>query len=224
MPIGQIFGAQSQAQGQTQAAQLETQEYDKALGLQQSEYNQSRTDQLPWLTTGSSALGQLAKLYGLDTVGPGGGVQKGSGQPSFDINNILQATPDYQFRLTQGLRGVDAGAAQSGGLDSGATRKAEMQYGANLGSQAFDAYAGRLQSLAGLGQGSAQSLGSLGQQNVNAQSGLYGDIGTSQGSAAINKGNIWGNLYSGLGRQAFGGGFGSSSYGGGSSLTSLLGF
>jgi hypothetical protein len=118
----------------------------------------------PFLTTGISSLNQLASLYGLDTYDPStGSVIKGSGTGAgIDPNATFYQTPDYKFALSQGIAGVDAGAAARGGLDSGATRKAEIAYGGNLASGQFNNYASRLQALAGVGQSAAGN-----QQNAN---------------------------------------------------------
>ncbi len=112
------------------------------------------------------------------TPGAPGVYTPGSAQPGVDPYATFYQSPDYQFRLTQGLAGVDAGAAAGGYLDSGATRKAEIEYAGNLTSGEYNNYANRLAALAGVGQTTATNLGNLGSQYATN----VGNIATNQGN------------------------------------------
>lgn len=91
----------------------------------------------------------------------------------------FQADPGYAFRLSEGQKALERSAAARGGLMSGATGKALTRYGQEMGSQeyqnAFNRYQAErqarlnpLQSLAGVGQTSAQQLaGQAGQFGSN---------------------------------------------------------
>jgi len=221
--LGDIFGANAQAQGYQQAAQYETQAIQQAIDLQKQMYTTTRADLGPYRVTGQSALDQLAQMYGLRyTNAAGQQVADGRG-PNF---SAFYQSPDYKFAMQQGLRGITGNAAATGGLDSGAIRKSEANFASGLATQNFNNYASRLSNLAGLGESSAAMTGQLGQQNANEQSQLFQNYGMAQGNAAINQGNIWGNLYSGLGGffGGSGGGAFGSSYGSGlMSLASLFG-
>lgn len=176
--IAGLFGASEAADAQhdaiKQATKAQTEQFNLALGEQRRQYDTSRADQMPWLKTGGSALEQLAGLYGLNGQ-----------QQSFDA---FKASPDYNFRMSEGIRGVDAGAAARGMLDSGATRKAEIGYAGNLASSEFGNYAQRLMGLAGIGQNTAQSLGALGQNSANTISGLYTNQGENLASSYLAQG------------------------------------
>lgn len=197
-----IFGAgdaaDAQASGIKKGIAAQTDMFNKALGEQQRQYDTSRSDQMPWLQAGGGALKQLSSLYGLN------------GTPqSFDP---FKASPDYQFRFNEGVRGVDAGAAARGMLDSGATRKAEIGYAGNLASSEFGNYAQRLMGLAGIGQNTAQSLGALGQNNANTISGLYTNQGENLASSYLAQGQNTANRIGtqwGIGGQLGGNLFGS---------------
>jgi hypothetical protein len=87
--------------------------------------------------------------------------------------------PGYAFRLKEGQRALDASAAARGGLISGNALRAAQGYGQEMGSQeyqnAFNRYQaerqarlGPLQSLAGVGQTTAQQLGVAGAANAGA--------------------------------------------------------
>lgn len=82
-------------------------------------------------------------------------------------------SPDYQFRLSEGQKAIERGAAARGGLLGGATQKSLAQYAGDLASGEYQNYANRLASLAGVGQTSAQQLGTLGAETA-------GQIGQAQ--------------------------------------------
>jgi len=100
----------------------------------------------------------------------------------------FQADPGYGFRMSEGMKALERSAAARGGLMSGATGKALTRYGQEMGSQeyqnAFNRYqterAARLQplqSLAGVGQTAANTLG--------AQAGQFGsNLAETMGAGA----------------------------------------
>jgi hypothetical protein len=162
--VGAVAGGLIQAGAAKSAAKTTAAAADKSLGVQQQEFDATTANNKPFLTTGTSALNQLAGLYGLDTVDANGNTVKGSGtSQNIDPNATFYQTPDYNFALSQGIKGVDAGDTARGMLDSGATRKAEIAYAGNLASGQFNSYADRLRQIAGIGQGAANS-----QQNANS--------------------------------------------------------
>jgi hypothetical protein len=93
----------------------------------------------------------------------------------------FQADPGYQFRMDEGMRGVEGGAAARGGLLSGAALKAIQKYGQNFASNEYgNAYNrfnadqtnkfNRLTGMIQSGQGSAQQIGNA-AQNFGQQAG-----------------------------------------------------
>lgn len=93
----------------------------------------------------------------------------------------FEADPGYQFRMDEGMRGVEGGAAARGGLLSGAALKAIQKYGQGLASQEYgNAYQrfnadqtnkfNRLTGMIQSGQGSAQQIGNA-AQNFGQQAG-----------------------------------------------------
>jgi hypothetical protein len=114
----------------------------------------------PWRKAGEQALNKLTPLAMEYTP--------------FGIQQF-QSDPGYGFRMSEGMKALERSAAARGGLLSGATLKGIQRFGQDLGSQeymnAFNRYqterAARLQplqSLAGVGQTTAQQLGQAGQQ------------------------------------------------------------
>jgi hypothetical protein len=109
----------------------------------------------------------------------------------------FQADPGYGFRLKEGLRALENSAAARGGLLSGNAMRGITRFGQGLASEefgnAFNRYQAEraarlnpLQSLAGMGQSTAATLG--------GQAGQYGQ-NMAQGAAAM--GNIRASGYVG---------------------------
>lgn len=137
----------------------------------------------PWRKAGEQALNKLTPLAMEYTPF---GMQQ------------FQADPGYGFRMSEGMKALERSAAARGGLLSGATLKGIQRFGQDLGSQeyqnAFNRYQAErqarlapLQSLAGVGQTTAQQIGQAGMQAAQ-------NIGETQmsGAAARASGYVGG--------------------------------
>jgi hypothetical protein len=170
-----IGGMASGEAASTQAASA-----DRAADLQYKQWQESVALQEPWRKAGEQALNKLIPL---------------TDYKNFSMSDF-QADPGYAFRMSEGMKGLERSAAARGGLLSGATLKGIQRYGQDLGSQeymnAFNRYqterAARLQplqSLAGVGQTTAQQIGQSGMQMASN----VGDIQQS-GAAARASGYV----------------------------------
>ena len=160
-------------------------------------YGQGVGFQQPYMQAGAGAANQLAALYA-----PGGEYMR---QPTLEE---LQMDPGYAFRLAQGQRALESGAAARGGLLSGGAGKALARYGQEAGSQEYqNAYARfmanraqaaqSLQNLAGTGAGAAQvASGLAGQTGTNLMSQRFG-FGSNLGTMAANAGGTVAGAYTG---------------------------
>lgn len=168
--IGGGLDASSAAQ---QAASTQADAANRAADLQYKQWQESVALQKPWLQAGETALNRLVPLA---TEYTPFGMQQ------------FQQDPGYAFRLSEGMSALDRQAAARGGLISGAALKAATRYGQEMGSQeytnAFNRYQterqarlGPLQSLAGVGQTTAQQIGQSGQQ-------MAGNVGEAGAAAA----------------------------------------
>ena len=116
---------------------------------------------------------------------------------SFSASDF-QADPGYQFRMSEGLKGVEGGAAARGGLLSGGALKAIQKYGQDLGSQEYGAAYGRYNSdqtnkynkLAGMvnsGQGAANQVSNAaGQYGTNTATNIDVDLVNKSTAMYIN--------------------------------------
>jgi hypothetical protein len=176
-------GASAQAAAADRAAELQRQTAQEQLALQKQMYEEGVARQEPWRAAGVEALN---KLIPASEYTPFGTAQ-------------FQQDPGYAFRMSEGLKALDRQAAARGGLISGGALKAAQRYGQELGSQeyqnAFNRYQaerqarlGPLQSLAGVGQTTAQQMGAAGQQYAGQAGqtamGMAGAIGQAGAEAA----------------------------------------
>ena len=148
-----IGASASKSAASTQAAAA-----DRSADVQREMFERQVELSEPWRKAGEQALNKLIPLTDYQQFG----MQQ------------FQADPGYGFRMSEGMKALERGAAARGGLLSGAALKGVQRFGQDLGSQeymnAFNRYqterAARLQplqSLAGVGQTTAQQLGQAGQ-------------------------------------------------------------
>ena len=126
----------------------------------------------------------------------------------------------YQFRLDEGMKGLNAINAARGSLDSGAAVKSALTYGQNIGSAEFGNYLGYLGNQQGVGLSAGSALAGVGSNYANAATNINSANSANAWNAAQaktqNNNALVGNLSSSFGLAAgalsgFGGG---SPYGG----------
>jgi hypothetical protein len=170
--------AQGQSDAAMQAAETQAAASRYASDLQQKQYEENVQRQQPFYQAGVNALPELVQASKYTPFG----------QQQF------QADPGYAFRLSEGQKALERSAAARGGLISGGAMKAATRFGQDMGSQeytnAFNRYQaerqarlGPLQSLTGMGQTTAQQLGSAGAQNASniGNYGMQGANATAEG-------------------------------------------
>lgn len=176
--LQEAAAAGEQAQATQQAAATEADAARYAADIQRQMFERQIALQEPWRQAGVGALNKLIPLA--------------SEYTPFGMQQFQQ-DPGYAFRMSEGMKELERSAARRGGLLSGATLKGIQRFGQDLGSQeyqnAFNRYQAErtarlqpLQSLAGVGQTSAQQMGGY--------AGQYGqNIGNLSTGAATNQAN-----------------------------------
>jgi hypothetical protein len=170
--------ASTQAASADRAGEVQKDVADQQIALQREQFNRQIELQQPFRDVGLRALN---KLEGATDYTPFGMKQ-------------FQADPGYAFRMSEGMKGLERSAAARGGLLSGATMKGIQRFGQDLGSQeyqnAFNRYQAErqsrlnpLQSLAGVGQTSANVLGQAGQSMTAGIGGALGAYGQGASEA-----------------------------------------
>jgi hypothetical protein len=171
------------ASASSKAAKSQAAAADRSSEAQERMFERQVELSEPWRKAGETALNKLVPLATEYT--PFGMAQ-------------FQADPGYGFRMSEGMKALERSAAARGGLLSGGMLKGIQRFGQDLGSQeyanAFNRYqterAARLQplqSLAGVGQTTAQQIGEAGMRTA-------ANIGETQmsGAAARASGYVGG--------------------------------
>jgi hypothetical protein len=154
------------------AADVQAGAANRAADLQYKQYQENVARQKPFYDVGVNALPELVKA---------------SRYTPFSMQTFQQ-DPGYGFRLKEGQQALERSAAARGGLISGGALKAAQRFGQEMGSQeytnAFNRYQlerqarlNPLQSLAGMSQTTANTLGTAGQQ-------MASNVGEAQQNAA----------------------------------------
>lgn len=202
MPWGYVaaaaVGGIISSEGAKDAADTQAQAARDAASAQERMFERQVQLQEPWRQAGEQALNKLIPLA--------------TNYTPFGMQQY-QADPGYQFRLQEGLKQLQRNAAARGGMLSGQTLAGTQKYAQGLASQeyqnAFNRYQTEraaqlnpLQSLAGVGQTSANTLsnaaqnlgtnlGEIGMQGANARASGY----VGQANALTNALQQGTNLY-----------------------------
>ena len=193
VPLASLISGITGSQAAKSAADVQAQSAREARELAKQIYEKQVSLQEPFRTAGITAQNQLLTLLGL----PGGtqGAEYGKYARPFGMQDF-QADPGYAFRLSEGMKALEASRAAKGGLLSGATGKALSRYGQDLASQeygnAFNRFqterVNRLQPLGALmGTGQAAAAGQAGYAGQYGQTagGLTTDIGATQAAGGL---------------------------------------
>lgn len=190
------YGARKASQAQERAAQQGTEAQAQAtresIAAQERMFNKQLELQEPFRKAGVNALPELVAA---------------SRYTPFGMEQFQQ-DPGYGFRLKEGLRALDQSAAARGGLLSGAQLRGVTRYGQELGTQeytnAFNRYQAEraarlnpLQSLVGMGQSTAATLGGQAGQFGSGMAQTYNQMGQNMAQNAATMGNIRASGYMG---------------------------
>jgi hypothetical protein len=183
--IGSYIGGQQAAAAAKQAAQM-----------QQEQYQTTRGDELPFITTGQNA---LQGAYDLATGSPTGGgpnyldLAYQQYLPPKMTQSELEQTPGYQFNLSQGLKAVQGAAAAKGLGVSGASLKGAGTYATGLADATYqNQFANAQQRFTDVLNLNTQQQGNLTNQFnrynalITTGAGAASQLGT-QGTALANQ-------------------------------------
>jgi len=176
--------ADTQAGASDRAAQLERETAKEQLALQKRTYEENIARQKPFYDVGVNALPELVNA---------------SKYTNFGMDQF-NADPGYAFRLKEGQKALERSAAARGGLLSGGTGKALQRFGQEMGSQeytnAFNRYQaerqarlGPLQSLTGMGQTTANTIGQAGQSMASNVGEAIGSGAAARASGYVGQAN-----------------------------------
>lgn len=180
--IGSSIAANKESKAAKNAADAQTDAANQSIAEQQREYNQSRTDQMPFLQAGYGALDKENALLNGDYSG-------------------FQNSPDYQFSLNQGIGALDKSAAARGSLYSGGHSQDLTQFAQGNADQFLNSYWNKLAAQAGQGQSGANQLGMLGANTAGNIGNYLTNSGNARASSYLQQGNIEGQQIGALGNS-----------------------
>lgn len=137
------------------------------------------------------------------TTAAGADPNFGSLMKKFGLEDF-QADPGYQFRQTEGMKGIENSAAARGNLLSGGALKAIQKYGQDLASQEYgNAYSrfnadqtnqyNKLAGLVNTGQGASNQLtNAAANYGSNVSNNIIG-AGNAQAAGVVGQANAWNN-------------------------------
>lgn len=180
--------AREQTDAADRAADLTAQTNREALDLQRNIYAQNREDLAPWRDAGGNALARLMGQWGEN----------------------YQQSPSYNWRLSEGLRAVDAGMSARGLRNSTARDRAAGRFADGLASQDYEQWWNRGAALAGIGQsatGQGVAAGANFANNAsqtmvngaNTLAGIYGQAGNANAAGSIGASNAWAGALQNIG-------------------------
>lgn len=225
---GAVLGSAISADASRSAANKQADASAAANQTQQDQYNQTRQDNMPALEARNASLSRLQDLLGISNNKSASGYGSLGGQVSAgDVQNEA----GYQFGLQQGQSGLNKQLAARGMLNSGAALKAASRYANDYATTKYDNAYNRalsnrnqqlnaLQSVAGLGQTGANTIGAAGTNYANNVSSNQTSLGNALGASSVANGNTWANTANQLGgwysnyAQRNGGGGSSDPWGG----------
>lgn len=187
-----IYSASRQAKAAKSAAQASQQATDQTNALNKYIFETQRKDNEPWRVAGAQALARIS-------------------DPSKVAQNF-QASPDYQFRLGQGVNALNQNNAIAGLLKSGKTLKDTVSWGQNIGGAEFGDWWNRQAGLAGVGQTANAANAQAGQFYAGQVGNALSNNAANQASSYYNRANAWSQ---GIGGAAGAIGWGAMNYGGG---------
>jgi hypothetical protein len=189
------------------AAKVQRSAASQAADAQLEMYRQMRSDLAPYRDVGASALERYSDI-----------ALKGNIEQ-------FQQSPGYQFRLQEGIKALERGAAARGELLGGAQAKALTRFGQDYASNEYSNYLNQLGALASMGQSSATATGAGGLQSAAQRGGYLVGAGEAQASGIAARGRLLGQgVQSLIGNFSSPGGGSIGGYGGLGRLGGGMGF
>lgn len=213
--VGTVAGGYlaSQAAGDAGDAQVEAS--DRATAEQRRQYDQTRTDNMPFREAGLSANKNL--LYRMGLSPDGGLAGSATNDPAYgslmrkfsqeDLDNDVVNKNALGFALEEGKKGLARQSAASGSMLSGATEKALAKYTTGLMTQYGndarnrfvsdqDSVYNKLAGMSGAGQTATAQITAAGQNMANNVSENMLAAGNARAASAIGSANAWTNALS----------------------------
>jgi hypothetical protein len=187
-----VLGAGAGLYGSSKAASAQENAAAQSAAVQREMFNKQVELQAPFREAGLTAQNRLLDYLGLSSNV--NAPEYGSLNQSFGMDQFT-ADPGYAFRLSEGMKGLNAQAAARGGMISGGALKAAQNYGQQAGSQEYQNAFNRYQTERAAKLNPLQSLMGAGQSGANTLTSAAGNLGQGLGQAAVAGGNAQAGNY-----------------------------
>jgi hypothetical protein len=181
--FGDIVGAKSNSHAIAHATNQQITGINQAIGEQQGQMAQNRTDEAPYTGFGSESVGALGDLLGLN--GP---------DASAKAIAALKSSPIFQSLFNTGQEAVLQNASATGGVRGGNTQGALYELGSNTLSDVIQNQMKNLFGGAQLGANATGNLINVNQQGANNISSGYTSIGNALSNKTLGQQQVWNNL------------------------------
>lgn len=213
---GSVAGGIASGKGAKKAAKIQAQAQREQMARLEAIYNRNASNFQGEINQGNTAQQRQLDMLGL-------------GDPKFDATAVLRNTPGYQFRFSEGLKGVNTNAYASGLGLSGATLKALQRNGQNTADQTYQQYLANIGDIANRGTAAKGTLAGVSTNFANSANQVTQHGADNASDAAILKAQSFANMLkgvSGAAASAYGSSFGqpSASSGGNAIVTYGRGF
>jgi hypothetical protein len=158
-------------------------------------YNQQREDLAPYSEAGVEGMNALRSYLGVG--GDTSAANYGGFNQRFGMDQFT-ADPGYAFRLSEGMKGLNANAAARGGLISGAALKAATNYGQQAGSQEYTNAFNRFMQQKEAERSGYSDLTRVGQAAAAGTAAAAGQYGTAAAQNISNAGQAEASGYMGM--------------------------
>lgn len=177
--IGGILGGGKAKKASRQAQQSEIDALNRAIDIQNQQFNITRDDFSPFLASGRNAIGSLADLIGVN----------GNDAQAAGLVNV-QNSPLFQSRIRNSEEALLANASATGGLRGGNIQDALYDNRGDAFATTLEEQMARLAGLAGFGQNAANSVGQFGANRANQVGQFNIGIGDAQSNGILTRGGI----------------------------------
>lgn len=177
--IGGLFGGAAQKKAANQAMQAQTAALNRAIDIGNQQFQQTRSDYMPYTQAGTAAINSLSGYLGLN----GADAQQAA-------ISTLQESPLYQSLYRNGEEALLQNAAATGGIRGGNTQRGLADFGSDVLANVYQNTISNLNDVSRLGLGATGSVAGFGANNANNAAGLTTQIGQAQANNYLAKGRI----------------------------------
>jgi hypothetical protein len=190
-----VLGAGASIYGSSQAAKAQENAANQANATQLQMYNQQRKDLAPYSEAGTEGLNALRSYLGVG--GDTSAANYGGFNQRFGMDQFT-ADPGYAFRLSEGMKGLNAQAAARGGMISGAALKAAGRYGQDYASNEYTNAFNRFMQQKEAERSGYSDLTRIGQASAAGTAAAAGQYGTAAATNLANAGQAEASGYMGM--------------------------